>query len=421
MTISYKLTLFFLIVVSIAACSPVSTSDLTPPLPSRSPTMTPVLSSEPSLPSLTRMPGCTVQTRRTATDPTVESLLPSVSDKDWLKGADDAYVTIIEYSDFQSPGSAAIVPILERLQAKYPQDVRLAYRHFPLSNHDKAALAVQAAEAAGRQGKFWELHEILFERQEEWAALPVDQFRDWIEKRAAELQLEAGKFKEDMNSQTLKTFAEEAFERNSAIGMPGTPFLVVNGVPYNAPLDYPSLEATVALILMEKRQFSECPPITVEPAKQYIAVLHTEKGDIELELFADKAPLAVSSFIFLARNNWFDGVTFHRVLPDFVAQAGDPSGTGYGGPGYAFDNEIVPELTFDRPGVLAMANAGAGSNGSQFFITYAAVPRLNGGYTIFGRLISGMEVLKKLTARDPSVSMDLEPGDAILDVEIIEK
>jgi cyclophilin family peptidyl-prolyl cis-trans isomerase len=109
------------------------------------------------------------------------------------------------------------------------------------------------------------------------------------------------------------------------------------------------------------------------------------------------------------------------VLPDFVAQAGDPSGTGYGGPGYAFDNEITPELSFDQPGVLAMANAGAGSNGSQFFITYSAVPRLDGGYTIFGRLISGFENLKKLTPRDPSKSMDLEPGDAILDVEIIEK
>ncbi len=150
-------------------------------------------------------------------------------------------------------------------------------------------------------------------------------------------------------------------------------------------------------------------------------MLHTEKGDISLELFADKAPMAVNSFVFLAKNDWFDGVTFHRVLPDFVAQAGDPTGTGYGGPGYAFDNEIDPNLTFDNPGVLAMANAGASSNGSQFFITYAPAPQLNGGYTIFGRLISGMEVLQQLTPRDPSQSMNLPPGDKILDVEIIEK
>jgi cyclophilin family peptidyl-prolyl cis-trans isomerase len=150
-------------------------------------------------------------------------------------------------------------------------------------------------------------------------------------------------------------------------------------------------------------------------------VLRTEKGDITLELFADKAPLAVNSFIFLAKNDWFDSVTFHRVIADFMAQAGDPSGTGYGGPGYAFDNEIDPSLTFDRPGVLAMANAGPGSNGSQFFITYAAVPRLNGSYTIFGQLMDGMDVLKQLTPRNPAESMDLPPGDRIIDVEIIEK
>jgi cyclophilin family peptidyl-prolyl cis-trans isomerase len=129
----------------------------------------------------------------------------------------------------------------------------------------------------------------------------------------------------------------------------------------------------------------------------------------------------VNSFIFLAKNNWFDGVTFHRVLPDFVAQAGDPTGSGFGGPGYAFDNEIDPTLTFDRAGILAMANAGPGSNGSQFFITYTAVPRLDGDYTIFGQVASGMEVVSNLTPRNPAESMDLPPGDKILDVEIIEK
>lgn len=421
MTILWKFVLSCLVVALLAACSTAPSPDSTTLQPYNSPTKTAIFNSDPSIPTSTHTPGCTVQTRRPVSDPAVESLLPSVTDKDWVKGPADAYVTIIEYSDFQSPGSAALVPILDRLQAKYPQDVRLVYRHFPLSNHDKAALAVQASEAAGAQSKFWEMHDLLFEQRLQWEALAIDQFELWVTQRAGELHLDVEKFKADLNSEDMKALAQEAFERNSAIGMPGTPFLLVNGVPYNAPLDYPSLEATVALILLEKRQFSECPPITIEPTKQYVAILHTEKGDIELELFADKAPLAVNSFIFLARNNWFDGVTFHRVLPDFVAQAGDPSGTGYGGPGYAFDNEITPELTFDRPGVLAMANAGAGSNGSQFFITYAAVPRLNGGYTIFGRLISGFETLKKLSARDPSESMDLEPGDMILDVEIIEK
>jgi len=159
----------------------------------------------------------------------------------------------------------------------------------------------------------------------------------------------------------------------------------------------------------------------IDPAKQYFATLHTEKGDITIQLYADKAPMAVNSFIFLARQGWFDGVTFHRVLPGFVAQAGDPSGSGLGGPGYIFDNEISEDLKFDGPGVVAMANAGPGTNGSQFFITFAATQQLDGGYTIFGFVIEGMDVAKSLTPRDPSQAMDLPPGDRINSVTIEEK
>ena len=369
----------------------------------------------------TRAPGCTVKTTQFKANPTVESLLPAVTKEDWAKGPADALVTIIEYCDFQGAGCAQIAPVLTQLQSKYPKDVRLVYRHFPLANDDKAALATQAAEAAGLQGKFWQMNDLLYKQQKDWVGLSVEQFQDWIVKRAGELKLDAEKFKQDMNSQAAATFAKDAFERNQALGMPGVPFLVVNGLPYNAPMDFGNLDTMTALILLEKRQFSDCPAVTIDPKKQYLAILHTKKGDITLELFADKAPLAVNSFIFLARNHWFDGVTFHRVLPGFVAQAGDPTGTGMGGPGYAFDNEISPDLTFDGPGVLGMANAGPGSNGSQFFITYSAVPRLNGGYTIFGKLVAGMEVLQKLTPRDPSTTMDLPPGDEITSVEIVEK
>ena len=369
----------------------------------------------------THAPGCTVKTTQFKANPTVESLLPAVTKEDWAKGPADALVTIIEYCDFQGAGCAQIAPVLTQLQSKYPKDVRLVYRHFPLANDDKAALATQAAEAAGLQGKFWQMNDLLYEQQKDWVGLSVDQFQDWIVKRAGELKLDAEKFKQDMNSQAAAAFAKDAFESNQAIGMPGVPFLVVNGLPYNAPMDFGNLDTMTGLILLEKRQFSDCPPVTIDPKKQYLAILHTKKGDITLELFADKAPLAVNSFIFLARNHWFDGVTFHRVLPGFVAQAGDPTGTGMGGPGYAFDNEISPDLIFDGPGVLGMANAGPGSNGSQFFITYSAVPRLNGGYTIFGKLVAGMDVLQKLTPRDPSTAMDLPPGDEITSVEIVEK
>ncbi len=369
----------------------------------------------------TREPGCTVVTRKPTPGPTRPAQAPAPGAKDWSRGASDAAITIIDYSDFQCPGCAYVEPVLARLVENFPHDVRVIYRHYPLiSVYDKSALAAQAAEAAGLQGQFWQMHDLLFARREEWAPMSVDQFQEWLGLRAKDLRLDVERFSQDLTSKKLVDAIQAAYYQNLAVQMPGTPYLLINGEPYEGPLGYGDLEAVVTLTLLEKRQFTDCPPMTIDPTRQYLAILHTEKGDIVLELFADIAPLAVNNFVFLARQGWYDGVTFHRVIPGFVAQAGDPSGTGLGGPGYAFDNEIS-ELKFDRPGVVGMANAGPGSNGSQFFITFAAAPHLNGGYTIFGQVISGMDVLAQLTPRDPSKPGDWPPGDRILSVEIQEK
>lgn len=141
-------------------------------------------------------------------------------------------------------------------------------------------------------------------------------------------------------------------------------------------------------------------------------------GEFVISLYADKAPITVNSFVFLARDGYFDGVTFHRVLDGFMAQGGDPTGTGRGGPGYQFVNEYS-DLTFDKAGVVAMANAGPDTNGSQFFITFGPTPQLNGGYTIFGQVTSGMDVVNGLTRRDPETSPDFE-GDKISSITITE-
>ena len=314
--------------------------------------------------------------------------------------------------------------MLAQIQKEYPQDVRIVYRHFPLiQNHDKAALAAQASEAAGAQGKFWEMHDLLFERQNDWSQLSVDQFKDWVITQAESLGLDKDQFSKDLVSQKNVDLAQAAWDHGVQVGLPGTPFLLVNGQiwPNNLPMSAGNISAIIQLDLLEKREFTSCPPMTIDPLKQYVATLHTEKGDISIELYPDKAPIAVNNFIFLARNGWYDGVTFHRVISGFVAQAGDPSGTGFGGPGYAFVNEISPDLKFDKAGVVAMANAGADSNGSQFFITYAPAPQLDGSYTIFGKVISGMDVAQSLTPRDPSTTLDLPPGDKILSVSIEEK
>jgi cyclophilin family peptidyl-prolyl cis-trans isomerase len=311
--------------------------------------------------------------------------------------------------------------VLARIQEEYPQDVHVVYRHFPLlSIHDKAALATQAAEAAGAQGKFWEMHDLLFERQAEWSSLSVEDFQKWLEERAKELQLDTEQFNTDLLSDTNKAIAQAAWDYGVRIDMNGTPFLIVNGVPADVPMNHGYISALIALDLLEKKQFSECPPMSIDPTKQYIATLKTEKGDIVIELFPDKAPIAVNNFVFLARNGWYDGVTFHRVLPGWVAQSGDPSGTGFGMPGYAFVNEIS-DLKYDKPGLVGMANAGKDSNGSQFFITYAPASQLDGGYTIFGQVVSGMDVATNLSPRDPSTTLDLPPGDKILSVSIEEK
>lgn len=313
--------------------------------------------------------------------------------------------------------------MLAQLQSEYPEDIRVVYRHFPLNSiHDKAALAAQASEAAGLQDQFWPMHDLLFERQAEWSALTVEQFEAWLVERAGELDLDDSQFEKDLTSTEIVAKVNATWERGQEIGLPGTPFLLINGQiwPNNLPMNATNIKSIIDLQRLEKRQFTSCPPMQIDPSKQYIATIQTEKGDIVIELLPDKAPLAVNNFVYLARNGWYDDITFHRVIPGFMAQTGDPSGTGYGGPGYAFINE-TSDLKFDKEGLVAMANAGPDTNGSQFFITYGPATQLDGDYTIFGKVLSGMDVAKNITARDPSQPVELPPGDKISNVTIEEK
>ena len=168
------------------------------------------------------------------------------------------------------------------------------------------------------------------------------------------------------------------------------------------------------------RHYSLMPALKIDQSKHYSARVKMAKGgEFVIQLHADKAPLTVNSFVFLAREGYFDGVTFHRVLDGFMAQGGDPTGFGSGGPGYQIVNEDH-ELKFDQPGVVAMANAGRDTNGSQFFITFVPVPHLNGGYTVFGQVVSGMEVVNGITRRDPGQRPAFN-GDVIESITIEEK
>ena len=167
-------------------------------------------------------------------------------------------------------------------------------------------------------------------------------------------------------------------------------------------------------------QYDSPPPLLIDTAADYFATIQLEKGgSIVIQLYPDKAPVTVNSFIFLSCKGFFDGVTFHRVLEGFMAQSGDPTGLGSGSPGYSFDNEDS-DLLFDKEGVVAMANSGRDTNGSQFFITFEATPSLNGNYTIFGQVIEGMDSVKSITLRDPQQNPTFR-GDVIKTVMVTQK
>jgi len=166
------------------------------------------------------------------------------------------------------------------------------------------------------------------------------------------------------------------------------------------------------------KQYAKPPAMTIDPAKSYTAKLHTDKGVITIKLHAQKTPRTVNNFVFLAREGFYDGVIFHRVIADFMAQGGDPTGTGTGGPGYTFADEFDPSLKHDGPGVLSMANAGAGTNGSQFFLTHVATPWLDGKHWVFGKVSDGLDVLLSIPPRDPGKKG--APAVAIQRVEILE-
>ena len=170
--------------------------------------------------------------------------------------------------------------------------------------------------------------------------------------------------------------------------------------------------------MAQNRSYSSPPEMTVSPDKEYYATFRTEKGPVRVRLFADKAPETVNNFVFLAREGYFDGTTFHRVIKDFMVQAGDPTGTGTGGPGYNIRDEFHEDLRHDRPGILSMANAGPNTGGSQFFITHAATPWLDGRHAVFGEVGEGMDNVYAVRERDPQ--RDREPGDRIETIEIEE-
>ena len=404
------LTITFMLLFSVASCNS---------------TQQPVVEASPAATHFAVIPtsiSCTNFSAAPTPGPESPSLFPPVTEADHVLGSADAAVTILFYGDLQNGSSGLFSQVMDRLLEEDSKDIRFVSRIFPLvGRNDKAVLAAQGAEAAGLQNMFWEMHDLLYSQQANWVDLSPEDFEQWITAQASALGMDAGQFQADLNSEAIVDLVQNNFETAREFGPFAVPLIIVNGEIYLGPQDYVSMSDIVGLILLGKRHFTECPPTTVQKTKQYIATLHTEKGDVVIQLLADKAPFTVNSFVFLAQNGWYDDITFHRVIPGLYAQTGDPSGTGKGTPGYYVITEITPDLTFDKPGVVAMVNSGPDSSGSQFFITFDAAPQFNGQYTIFGQVLSGMDVLESLTPRDAQIGVETPPGDKLISVTIEEK
>jgi cyclophilin family peptidyl-prolyl cis-trans isomerase/protein-disulfide isomerase len=351
----------------------------------------------------------------------------SASTDDQSLGPADAYLTIVQYGDFQDAPCAEIARTLLLLRQRYPNDIRIVWRHFPQSENDKAYLAAQASEAAAAQGKFWEMHDQLLADQANWVKLPVEQFRAKLDDYARLTGLgDLSAFDKALDAQTYAPLINRAVREAQIRGFRHAPVLLFQDEPYAGRIDEFALDSYARLILLEKRQFKSQPAMQIKLDKHYTATLITEKGNVTIELYTRAAPVAVNNFIFLARQGWYDNITFFLVTPELV-QTGDPSDTGLGTAGYNIFDERDNGLIFDREGVVAMANQRGVPNSasSRFFITLGPLPPegFNGQYTIFGQVTQGMDVLRKLTPRDPTDPLrypNPPPGDRLIRVEIAE-
>jgi cyclophilin family peptidyl-prolyl cis-trans isomerase/protein-disulfide isomerase len=403
-------SIFLLLIFFLVSCNPASASN--PPLP-------PAASPTGSKPNVTSAAtACTLLHSPVTPE---AALGAEFAGRSHVSGPAEAPVTIIAFSDYQCLQCAFLAASLKQIRLNHPNDVRLVYFHAPQTGKDLDNLAIQAVEAADLQGKFWEMHDALFEKQAEWIDLTPVIFETWAVTQAEGLGLNPTQFRTDFGGTVVADRLQQAIQ--SMASQPfASPRLYVNSTsPYTGMADVASLDSVVRMDALIARQFSACPPKTIDPLKQYIVSLQTIKGDVVLQLFPEKAPLAVNNFVFLARSGWYNGITFYRVIPGDRVMSGDPSDTGLGNPGYLFETEIAAGLSFNQAGMLALDNDGSGTNGSRFFITLGPDPQLDGQYTIIGQVLSGLDILSGLTPRNPQPGGYLPPGDQLVSVSVVER
>ena len=368
----------------------------------------------------------------------VKAVLGEVTEDDWALGPEDAVMTLIEYADFQCPYCSRAGLIALEFQAAHPDEVRYVYRHFPLSFHEKAPMSAYAADAAGKQGLFFEAERWLYETQSDWTYLEtLEEFDAWLRENIQTVlpDLDYEKWTADYESEEVRAVVDASFDKVNATGLiSGTPTFFANF--YQTSYDLAVLEQYIDLFKMQKSYRTSCPVMALEEGKEYRAVLHTTAGDVVIDLFEEEAPNLVSSFMALAADGFYNGNTFHNVVEGFIAQTGDPSATGVGLAGYYLEDENLNNGGFNEPGAVAMANTGEDKNSSQFFLTqdlktyfsegYAAqnaelteeelnakvearLDAMNAKYPVFGRVSEeSLEVLPQINTTTVIESVDIE-------------
>lgn len=350
-------------------------------------------------------------------EPMPELPVRPIDETDWLKGAtgDDVEITIIEYSDFECPGCSGTAPMLAQFLVNHP-NAQLTYRHFTLSFHAKAILTAEASEAAGAQGKFWEMHDLIFERRAEWQSLSEEEARAKMSAYAEDLDLDLKQFDSALDDGTYLAAIEAETEESRELGLPGTPSLILNGYLYPTEqlgLSLQGLEVFVEILSLADKQYTAAPEITLDVEKNYVATVSTTQGDITFDLFTESAPTSINSFIFLAEEGWYEGTGYFFVQDNFVALAGDPTNSGMGYPGYYCIGET--QNLFDRSGLVGML-----PNGQFFFTMGPDAANLNNKFALIGQVTDGLEVLDKLASVQPGAP--LAAGmDQITSVTVVEE
>lgn len=328
----------------------------------------------------------------------------SVNENDWTFGPASSSITIIEYSDFQCPYCAKTSPVLQQLAEKYPNDVQIVYRYYPLSFHSYAMITAMAAEAAGMQKGFWPYAEALFAKQDEWSVMQSTDIEPYLLKLASSQGLDADKFKTDMNSDVVQAKIKADMALGDSQGVTYTPFIMLNGMEQK---DH-SLTALSSAVDSLMQGNAICPLMDVDLSKTYTATIETTKGNIVINLLGDSSPYAVTNFIQQAKGNAYKDRTFYKIINDTqskdgiqVVLAGNENGSEASYTVRADQNT----LEFDRKGLVGMADS------TNFFITLATQKKLTGSYVVFGEVTSGMKIVEEMT----------QPGLVIQNITITEK